>query len=182
MSALAKPNNKCGCACLRIAWEDGQEAGFHHVWLRDHDPATLHPTSLQREVDAAALDVEALASTMCKTSLLDGGDTLAVDWPDGERSSFGAEWLRRHCYESWALSERAVRRPTESVTTGGRQSLWGASDLVLPRVRCADVLSSDAGEQRRAVDELVIGLERPAFAQRTPRNTAPLGGELVRES
>ena len=35
---------------LHLTWADGSESRFHHAWLRDHCPQSVHPVSHQREL------------------------------------------------------------------------------------------------------------------------------------
>ena len=40
---------------VQLTWEDGTTSNFHHNWLRDHCPQSVHPVSHQREVPLAAV-------------------------------------------------------------------------------------------------------------------------------
>ena len=35
---------------VELTWSDKHVSSFHHIWLRDHCPSSLHPVSHQREV------------------------------------------------------------------------------------------------------------------------------------
>ena len=69
---------------LAIAWAGSEPASrYPWLWLRDHghEPATLHPVTLQRQLDTAAVpdDIRGTAAR-----LADDGQTLEVVWSTGE--------------------------------------------------------------------------------------------------
>ena len=89
---------------VRISWADGHQSFFHSVWLRDHSPSDLHPTTGQRQIDTFSipLNIKPTACTLssCKTK-------LCVRWADDSSvSEFPLAWLRQHCYSE---GERRAR-------------------------------------------------------------------------
>ena len=91
--------------CVVVAWADGAESEFHHIWLRDNcrcdacgDPAVgrrkLRLTDLP--LDVAPADVR-----------LDGQKGLMIRWCDNHETRFSGAWLRSHAYDD--LSRRARR-------------------------------------------------------------------------
>lgn len=91
---------------LRLEWSDARVSLFHHAWLRDHCPQSLHPSSGQRSLALA----DAVRATPLRAELggADGGaQTLDILWEDdAHRSSFNTGWLRKHCYSEAARRER----------------------------------------------------------------------------
>ncbi|GBG25322.1 Trimethyllysine dioxygenase [Hondaea fermentalgiana] len=123
---------------VRVSFADGHESSFHPVWLKDHNPDTLHPTSLQRQLDSATLDPETPLPD--EVSVVDNGARVQVAWAaDGERITFDADFLRRHCYDASALAERHER-------LAKMRTPWASKDLpkeAVTRVTGADLASSD---------------------------------------
>lgn len=76
---------------LGLSWPDGTQRHFPLIWLRDNDPAGLHPETQERVTDLLSIDPEPEASS---ASLGDGG--LMLRWADGTESCFALEWLERH--------------------------------------------------------------------------------------
>ncbi len=118
---------------IQIHWSDGRSAHFLYLWLRDNCLCELcyHPQAWEKMHDILDIDPDIKAET-CE--IADG--VLAISWaPDGHRSRFTSEWLRRFCYADWA---RAERRP--KLTT------WGAEiSNQIPRVDHTAVMTTDEG-------------------------------------
>lgn len=130
---------------IAITWSDGVESVFHQVWLRDHCPSGLHPSTRERQWDWAAVDPDIRATAAHVT-----GGALTLAWPDGHISRFDAAYLRRRRYDD---AGRAERRP--------QLDLWSAEDIVrrLPNVDHADVMSDNG-----ALLDLLIKVRDTGFA------------------
>ena len=86
-----------GGAALRLRWDDGAEARFHAIWLRDNalEADTRDPVNGQR-----LITVNDLAADTGITDAATDGDALTVTFaPDGKRARFPAQWLRAHSYD-----------------------------------------------------------------------------------
>ena len=88
---------------VRLSWSDGHVSRFHHEWLRDHCPQSVHPVSGQREVPLERLRSESL--TLDDASLGEapsGGQTLRLRWLAHQSSHMCNCWKRQdsiiiHC-------------------------------------------------------------------------------------
>lgn len=98
---------------LTLEWADGLSSRFMHVWLRDHCPQSMHPTSYQRLIDTLDIPTNTHPSHAC---LEDGA--LKVDWDAAvplhnghlvSTSYFPLKWLREHSYQ---MSKRLVPQQT----------------------------------------------------------------------
>jgi trimethyllysine dioxygenase len=128
-----------GADGLAITWADGAERSrYPWFWLRDHghEPATLHPATLQRQLDTAALpdDIRGTAAR-----LADDGRTLEVVWSTGEQSRFPLAFLRQFRTPRSAADEPAPARIH-----------WDAATIAARPFRVAhdDVMASDGGLER----------------------------------
>lgn len=84
---------------LTLAWDDGFEAFFHHVWLRDHCACSecRHPQTRERLVRLIDLPVEIPGP---EEAVIDGAGALSLLWPamsglPAHRSRFDPGWLRQ---------------------------------------------------------------------------------------
>lgn len=114
---------------VAVTWTDSVESAFHAVWLRDHCPSGLHPSTRERLWDWAAFDPDIRAMDVSVAE-----NRLSVSWPDGHVSRFGADYLRRRRYDDSARHERH-----------GALDLWSAEDIAqrLPNVEHDDVMTDD---------------------------------------
>lgn len=91
---------------IELSWSDGFNSHYHPLWLRDNcrcadcgDPATGY-----RKLRTSAIDPE------CKPQSLEADAAgLSLIWPDGHRSDFGSDWLRKHAYDDSARRARAFQ-------------------------------------------------------------------------
>lgn len=115
---------------VTVRWNDGAESAFHHVWLRDHCPSGLHPSTRERLWDWGAFDPE-IGARMAR---LDADGQLEILWPDGHVSRFGADYLHRRRYDDDARAARITAL-----------DLWSATAIRsrLPEVDYAAVMSDD---------------------------------------
>jgi len=125
---------------LRLHWRDGHESCFLHTWLRDHCPQSLHPTSLQRNVDT--LDI--LGSQPANVSVEQ--HSLQIDWDravtlhSGDKvsaSNFSLSWLREHCYS----------RKAPSINARVTRQLWKKDEVVLPKISHDEWIRTDEGRK-----------------------------------
>ena len=78
-------------AVVTLRWDDGAQASFHRLWLRDNCAATRHESSRQKLTSAACLP-DGLHFQQLRAE----PDRLRVTWgPDGHESDFSAVWLRQ---------------------------------------------------------------------------------------
>ena len=117
---------------LKVRWVDGGETDFPWLWLRDHDAATLHPVTQQRQLFTAGVSTGLRGSAVAVV-----GDGVQVTWNDGsEPSTLASEFLAR--FRTPAPARIAV--PAERV-------LWDCETIAdeWPTVAYADVMAGDDG-------------------------------------
>ena len=106
-----------GGSAVRVHWDDGAEARFHAIWLRDNalDPATRDPNNGQRLISQA--DVPSGIAVSAAALL---GDGTEVTFSDGHRAAFPSEWLRSRVYDG--APQARLWNP--------RLSLWKAGHVI----------------------------------------------------
>ncbi len=119
---------------IEVSWADGRTARFSPFWLRDHchAPDSLHPDTLQRQVDTFAIPRDIAAEGV---ALEDDGATLRITWiHDGSSSVLPAKFLR-HITE------------TDGAEMAPRRTLWDRASLgeTFPTVAYDEVMNSEAG-------------------------------------
>jgi len=120
---------------LEVLWENKVSPGrFSPFWLRDHCHVkeSLHPDTLQRQVDTFAIPVDIAPA---KLEICDGGRTLRIEWKhDGSASVLPAEFL-------WNIAQGDGR------DTAPRRSLWDRAALGenLPTMSHAEIMSGNEG-------------------------------------
>jgi trimethyllysine dioxygenase len=67
---------------LTVRWGDGGESSYPWLWLRDHDAATLHPVTQQRQLFTAGV-ASGLRGLDCSLT----GDGVEITWSDGSPDS-----------------------------------------------------------------------------------------------
>jgi trimethyllysine dioxygenase len=128
-----------GADGLGVTWADGADRSrYPWLWLRDHghEPATLHPVTLQRQLDTAALpdDIRGTAA-----HLVDDGQTVEVAWSTGGESRFPLAFLWQFRVPGSAPGDLAPERVHWDAATIAEQ---------LPRVAHDAVMTSDTGLER----------------------------------
>ncbi|MBF9032720.1 DUF971 domain-containing protein [Rhodobacterales bacterium HKCCE2091] len=81
-----------GPEALSLCWSDGRRHDHPWLWLRDNDPADLHPDTHERLGDLLAIpeDVRGAEVRLC-------GDALEVTWAHDRRvSRYPLTWLADH--------------------------------------------------------------------------------------
>ena len=77
---------------LRIHWQDTSQTDYPLIWLRDNDPADLHPDTQERTFDLTSVD---LTVRPAHCALVD--DALILRWPGKkEDSRYELHWLHAH--------------------------------------------------------------------------------------
>jgi len=94
-----------------------QELKFHYLWLRDHSPQSLDPSSGQKLHSSSDIPVHIKPANV---QLDSNTNSLKIDWSDSHRSSFPLDWLKEHSYP---LSHER-KFPSSS-----RPKLWMNKDL-----------------------------------------------------
>lgn len=127
-----------GERALTLVWNDGYEATFHHIWLRDHcpSPASRHPDTRERTVRVIDLPDELPAP---EAQITPAG-ALRLDWPamadlPPHQSLFDPGWLRQRASDDGGPA-----------ATGVEPVAWDARLAdELPRVEHDAFMDSDAG-------------------------------------
>jgi gamma-butyrobetaine dioxygenase len=116
---------------VTVRWSNGHDSPFHYVWLRDNCGCAecRHVIAGERMSDPASIPLDLIA-----TDVVTVDDSLLVTWPDAHRSSFSAQWLAAHAYDS--VSRARSRRPLQ---------LWNAADVAEapPTAQFDEVMSDD---------------------------------------
>jgi trimethyllysine dioxygenase len=117
---------------LRLRWTDGIVTEYPWLWLRDHDSATLHAVTQQRQLHTAGVDA-ALHGT---TTEVRNGD-VHIAWSDGSpASTLSSDFLARFRVPAAAPTSM----PAERV-------LWDGVTILeqWPTVEHAAVMDGDEG-------------------------------------
>lgn len=102
---------------LRLAWEDGAEARFHALWLRDNSPdkETRSPANGQRLITVLDLSENL---RLAEAHGVEAGLTIRFI-PEDKQVAFSPAWLKARIYDQ-ALAEDAGR-PGPGLTLWGRE-------------------------------------------------------------
>jgi len=154
---------------LRVHWTGGGEpSDYPWFWLRDHghEPATLHPATLQRQLFTAAVpdDIRGSAALLAAD-----GKALTIVWSTGEESHFPLAFLWR------------FRAPGPAVTPRVPERIhWDAATLAgqLPRVPYDLVMAGDDGLERWLAAVEVYGFALVEGVPPTPGDTAALARRI----
>lgn len=117
---------------LEVTWSDGRVTRYPWLWLRDHshDPATLDPTTHQRELFTASVAADL---TGLSVDVVD--DAVSITWDLLQPVSvLPVEFLATHRYA------RPPRAHLDLPVT-----LWNASSISTPTIAHDRVMGSDAG-------------------------------------
>ena len=126
--AAIEPNDRA----LAVRWRDGLVSEYPWLWLRDHDSATLHPVTQQRQLHTAGVDTSLRGTA---TELRDDG--VCITWSDGSpASTLSADFL---------ATFRIPAAATIHVST--ERVLWDGATILeqWPVVEYAAVMDSDEG-------------------------------------
>lgn len=120
---------------LRIDWADGRVSEHSWIWLRDHshDPSTIHPDTLQRQLVTAEVDPSLRAVAVDE---VDGSVVIEWDAAGEPTSTLPGAFLLEH------------REPGGSDTT--ERVLWDGASILdeWPTVEHDAVIDDDAGLAR----------------------------------
>jgi gamma-butyrobetaine dioxygenase len=110
---------------LVLQWPDGDSSRFPYVWLRDNDPAELHPDTQERMFELLSVPEDARPVA----AEVDGPD-IVLTWPDvPEPRRLGLDWLEAFRPGQvrpdaamipplpWAADHAPVRVPAEAFDT-----------------------------------------------------------------
>jgi trimethyllysine dioxygenase len=125
----------CDERSLVVRWADGASSRYPWLWLRDHDTATLHPVTQQRQLFTAGIDPALRGATVAVD-----GNTVHIVWDGDEPASdVDVALLGRH---------RAPATPTLDVAV--ERVLWDAETISMqwPTVAFDDVMAGDEGVAR----------------------------------
>jgi len=119
---------------IEVTWEGNASPGrFSAFWLRDHchSRESLHPDTLQRQVDTFAIPVDIAPA---KLEVSDGGRALRIVWQHaGSTSILPAAFL-------WNIAQNNGREPP-------RRRLWDRASMEdkFPTMSHAEIMSGNAG-------------------------------------
>ena len=132
-------------AVVTLSWDDGAQASFHRLWLRDNCAATRHESSRQKLTSAACLP-----NGLHVQQLRAEPDRLRVTWgPDGHESDFSAVWLRQ-----LAAGQASLEPVGATGAPGARAAVAAAVPAAVPAAAAAP-----PSMPRISYDELVRGGE-----------------------
>ena len=120
---------------IEVTWEGNASPGrFSAFWLRDHchSRESLHPDTLQRQVDTFAIPVDIAPA---KLEVSDGGRALRIVWQHaGSTSILPAAFL-------WNIAQNNGREPAP------RRRLWDRASMEdkFPTMSHAEIMSGNAG-------------------------------------
>ena len=94
---------------VAVTFTDGSDHRFHHQWLRHacYCDVCGNPADGIRFTTVVSFDA---AIEPAAVEVVDG--MLRVEWPDGHRSHFAADWLRHHAYDGDVAARRRSWKPT----------------------------------------------------------------------
>ena len=119
---------------LEVSWRgDAAPGRFSPFWLRDHchSKESLHPDTLQRQVDTFTIPVDISPS---KLEIADGGRTLRIEWRHGGASVLPAAFL-------WNITQNDGRE------VAPRRRLWDRAAIgdAFPTVSHTQIMSGNEG-------------------------------------
>ena len=120
---------------VTLRWDDGAQASFHRLWLRDNCVSTRHESSRQKLTSAACLPDD-----LHVQQLRAEPDRLRVVWgPDGHESDFSAGWLRQLAAGQAGLEAGAPR--TQATAAVGAVPAAAAAPPSLPCIAYDELVS-----------------------------------------
>eukprot|EP00050_Salpingoeca_kvevrii_P008157 m.301143 g.301143 ORF g.301143 m.301143 type:complete len:433 (-) comp14660_c0_seq1:193-1491(-) len=139
--------------CVTVRWPDRHLSHFHNIWLHDHCPQSLHPTSRQRPFDTVDIPADIEPDSL----QLSADGQLTIHWrnsPLRSTSTFDLDWLRANCYSR----EERTRRRTDPDAL--RPLPWGAEivdeiDAGVLTVSSEALLAGDSQALRTAFEAIV---------------------------
>jgi [2-(trimethylamino)ethyl]phosphonate dioxygenase len=126
MDAIATVEIIEDASAVRVVWEDGLQARFHAVWLRDNalDGETRSPVNGQRLITVLDLPRDLRVADAAVAS--DGTVRVRLS-PEDKEVAFPSLWLKNRIYDRV--------QPNEPGWTGPHLALWGREvESEIPRV------------------------------------------------
>ena len=127
-----------GERALRLTWDDGAEATFHYIWLRDHCPCAdcRHPQTRERIFRLIDLPAELPAPSARVTP----EGALALDWPamagfGDHHSRFDPGWLRQRSDDDGGPADPGIEPVPWDAGLAGE----------LPVIEHRDMMHTEAG-------------------------------------
>ncbi len=114
---------------IRIHWGNATQTDYPLIWLRDNDPADLHPDTEERTFDltSVSLDIQPHHCTIVN-------DGLELRWPDKEHDS--------HYEFTWLLTHQPGKKLHDPADVD--QDLWNRASLKqIPRFCANACMNSD---------------------------------------
>ena len=104
---------------VHVTWADGSESRFHHSWLRDHCPQSVHPISHQRELPLRHVSdaPPALLHMDAAKVELRWAATHEVSGKE-HTSTYAAPWLFAHRYDAHIGAGTPASLPVGAVSMG----------------------------------------------------------------
>ncbi len=104
----------CDSTAFQLLWADGRRGEYPHIWLRDNDPAELHPDTRER-----LFDLKSVSLDICPESWQLEPSQLRVKWPGKSSDSiYPLDWL---------LAYRPGKRRSDPARV--KRSYWSAQNL-----------------------------------------------------
>ncbi|MGI9513938.1 MAG: 2-trimethylaminoethylphosphonate dioxygenase [Anderseniella sp.] len=153
MKRLVSADISGGGLVFSLSWEDGFNARFHSIWLRDNalDAETRSAGNAQRLITLSDIPPDTI---IADARISD--DTLSVRFmPEDKQVEFPGGWLREHAYDV-----RAGRAP--GWTSSGAETWNGEFDVARVTGNHTSVLESTA-----ALRDWLAGVRRHGFAKLT---------------
>jgi trimethyllysine dioxygenase len=106
-------------------------------WLRDHCkcPECWHPSTKQRLFETFSVPLN-IPMINTETS----GSIIRISWPDGHKSEYDIEWLKRHAFDSKVISKLPGNHK--------KRELWNCTiknHSKFPRVTYEEVMRGNVG-------------------------------------
>ena len=142
-----------------VDFDDGSSAGYLDLWLADHDPAAIHPTSMQRQ--RYAMDEKDINSAHIREAKLENdGRTVRVTWKSGHASKFDAPYLSSNRYgddedSSLSASSGSASRHVLSTEAPKLQKSWDGDSLRNRLVRIENAAKDDDACKQAALSALL---------------------------
>jgi gamma-butyrobetaine dioxygenase len=91
-------------AMIELGWSDDGRNRYHPIWLRDNCRCELcgDPAIGYRSLRLSALELDLKPAALATTA-----SGLDIDWEDGHRSHYPADWLAEYAYDDAARRARA---------------------------------------------------------------------------
>jgi trimethyllysine dioxygenase len=153
---------------VEVTWVDGAAASrFSAFWLRDHchAPESLHPETLQRQVDTFAIPPGIAPE---RVAVIEDGRALSVLWVhDGFESRLPARFLR-------GIAETEGREPAPTRTLWDRASMGET----FPTVPYDEIVGSEAGMLKWLTMVEAFGFAIASGTPATPEATQALAEKV----